>query len=467
MKQFILFLSFNLILTGYGAGLLWFIGLRKRSKVEWLALSYLLGLTILSLLAFLTALTPIPLSSELIRLEMLVTLGGIAAYSYHPLLQSHKNPTGLERNVLWGNLSMIKKTLLLVMLCSVLYKLTMASWFAFTTPPLFDDAIAHWNGRGKSIYVDFGIFFDKTRDDVSFLAGDTIHYPFLIPITKATLAFFMDEWHEGYLNFMHTLSLTAFSIIFFKFIHRRTGDIFLSCVLPFLYLSIPLVFIHSFSSLADTTVGTFMALSFLFFVDWMFEVENTEAVNYSLLIISGVMLFGAAFTKNDGIVFGFCNLSAVAFVFFLQTRDRRYLIPSAVAFALMLPHTILRFVFGLSINPISDNTITYHSGTFSEIFDAMFGWADLNIFWYGAPFVLLLSFQNDLRGKLPIQFAVFFILIFGALIVFTFGWTANHAWLKDHTTIGRALMQYAASLLVFISVLATEVNKRNLVALKR
>lgn len=458
----VLFLLSQLLITASGSGLLSLIGWRGKTSIELICVSFLVGITGLSVLLFVLLIATVPLSSMLVWGILLTGTGTAGFLAYRGkktafLVEENNTNTPTFASSLasmWIKTSLLKKILFVLMAASLLFKLIMALWFVLSTPPYFDDAIVNWNIRGKAIFYEHGIYFDKTRTDVSFVAGGTFaHYPLLAPIVKAGEAAFMGEWKENYLNTLHLFTFIAFIGIFWAHLLRKTADLFISLLFPFLFASSPVLFFHTFSAFSDLLVGILLASSLLFFVEWV--EQNTEDKNGSLpvLVLSGILLFGACSTKNEGLVIGFTSISAAAFFFAVKEKNWRYLIPSATAFILLLPSTVIRILFDLPLNPVPINTFSYHDGTFVMILDMMVNWGHHNIFWYAAPLFLLFFLGKTQRNKPAVQFAGIAVAVFISMLVFTFGWTSSHAWLVNQTTINRSLMQYSASFIVFLSLL--------------
>jgi len=459
ISHIIFFILSQLLISVSGSGLLSLIGWRATNLLEFICTSFLVGIAGFYFILFVLMIVSVPLSLMLVWGILLIGTGLAVFLAFRDkqpaLLVEGINPSMPNLLVsLWTTTSVLKKILIVLMAVSLMFKLIMSLWFVLATPPYFDDAIGNWNIRGKAIFYEQGIYFDKSRTDVSYIAGgNLIHYPLLPPLVKAGEAAFVGEWVENFLNTLHLFTLIAFMSIFWTRLLRKTADLFSSLLFPFLIASSPVLFFHSFAAFSDLLVGILLALSLLYFTEWV--EQNTENINGAIptLVLSGIMLFAACSTKNEGFVFGFTSISTAALIFAAKERNWRYMLPSTIAFVLLLPSIIMRILFDLSLSPVPNDSFSYHEGTFAQIIDVMVNFGHHNIFWYVVPMLLLFFLGKNQRNKRSVQFAGIVVTVFFSLLIFTFGWTSSHAWLANQTTINRSLMQYSASLIVFLSLL--------------
>jgi hypothetical protein len=176
--------------------------------------------------------------------------------------------------------------------------------------------------------------------------------------------------------------------------------------------------------------------------------------------VSGIFLFGATFTKNEGLVLIFSSISLTAIIFAFLWKDWRFLIPSIIAFVLLLPHNLMRLFYNLRLNPITDNFTVYHKYTVRIFSIVMTEWGHSNILWYITPAILILFLRYAIQKK-EIKFTFVVLFLVGVLIFFTFGFTASFTDnFKNQMAVNRTLMMYSFSLVYFLMML-TNIQRGN------
>mgnify|MGYP001598415435 FL=1 len=336
MILFLTFLLFQILLTNIGVGILRAIGFPKRDAIESLAIGYLIGAVVFSFYIFLILILGGSLSSLSVGIFLILgTTGtvyligkkGAKNYLSSECFLPFKISDG------WKKVSTIQKGLISLMGVFLCFKLSLGLWFVFNAPAYFDDAISNWNIRAKNIYFEKFLNFNPENKEMSFLGGGRYFYPFFTVTYKAGLSQFIGQWHEGYVNVFHFITFIILIVIFLlKAYEYSEGDFFLASVFTFIASSTPLAFFHSFTAHTDMIIGIFFLLTLIYFIDYIRKKEISE------LFLSGIFLFGATFTKNEGLVLIFSSVSAAALIFTFLWRDWRLLIPSAIAFVIMLPH---------------------------------------------------------------------------------------------------------------------------------
>src|SRR3989338_35291 len=451
MILFLTFLLFQILVTNIGVGILRVISFIKRDDIESLAIGYLIGAVAFSFYIFLILIAGGSLSSLSVGMFFIVGTGGTVyligkrgAKNY--LSQECFLPFKISDG--WKKTSTIQKGLISLMGVFICFKLFLGLWFIFNAPAYFDDAITHWNIRAKNIYFEKFLNFNPENKEMSFLGGSIFHYPFFLVTYKAGLSLFIGQWHEGYANIFHFITFIILIMIFFlKSYEYSEGNIFITTVFTFMAASAPLAFFHSFTAHGDMITGIFFVLSLIYLVDYIRKNEMKE------LILSGIFLFGATFTKNEGLVLIFSSISLTAIIFAFLWKDWRLLIPSTIAFALLLPHNLMRLFYNLRLNPIADDSIGYHKHTVKIFSIVMTEWGHSNILWYIVPAILILFLRYAIQKK-EIKFTFVALFLVGVLIFFTFGFTASFTDnFKNQMAVNRTLMMYSFSLVYFLMML--------------
>jgi hypothetical protein len=449
------FLVFHLLLAIAGLGVLHAMSFKGGSLAENLCWGFLAGFPVYSLLIFTLLVLGAPLSPPTAWLAVAVMLAPLI-YSLIKNKPSIKLPErlaafGAGLNTVWRSAPMAAKVFAVVVACILLFKFALAGWFIFNTPPYFDDAMNNWNIRAKNIFYEGGLFLDRSRTDVSFLGGKFAHYPFLHVAYKSALAAVLGGWHEGSLNAVHLLLPLAFALVFTCWAYRRSGSLFLSMLFPFMTVSIPLGFFHFISSYSDFTVGVFSALSVICFAEWF------DKDDHGSLCAAGLFLFGAAFAKNDGLVIVWGSTTAVAVIFAVAWKSWKLILPSIIAFALLLPNTILRLIYNLPLNPLRDldNLFFYRKGAASALWEAIFDYGHSGIFWFAVPVLLLFSMKQTFHNRSRVFIGSIILGMFG-IIVFTFSFTGAASFSLNQMTVNRTLMFFTLPLIVYLFLLSRQ-----------
>lgn len=450
MILFLTFLLFQILVTNIGVGILRTISFTKRDAIESLAIGYLIGAVVFSFYIFLILIVGGSLSSLSVGVYLILgTTGtvyligkrGAKNYLSRECFLPFKISDG------WKKTSFIQKGLISLMGVFLCFKLLLGLWFVFNAPAYFDDAIYNWNIRAKNIYFEKFLNFNPENKEISFLGGGRYFYPFFTVTYKAGLSQFMGQWHEGYANTLHYFTFLVLIVLFFVSAYKYSeGDLFITSVFTFIAASTPLAFFHSFTAHADMITGLFFILTLIYFVNYLKNQEISE------LILSGIFLFGTAFTKNEGLVLIFSSVSFTAIIFVFLWKDRRILIPLIIAFVLMLPHNLLRIMYNLKPNAGIDTSIGYHKYTVTMFKIVMTEWGHANILWFLVPVILFLFLWYAL-GKREVQFTAIVLFLTGFLILFTYSFTTNFVFLQDQTSANRELMLYSFPLVYFLMML--------------
>ncbi len=456
MILFLTFLLFQILMTNIGVVILRAISFTKRNAIESLAIGYLIGAVVFSFYIFLILIAGGSLSSLSVGIFFIVGTGGIVYLIGKGGIKNYLSweyllPSKILES--WKKTSSIQKGLISLMGVFLCFKLLLGLWFVFNAPAYFDDAIT-WNTRAKNIFFEKFLNFNQENKEMSFLGGSTSHYPFFIVTYKAGLSVFIGQWHEGYANIFHLTTFIVLIIIFFlKSYEYSEGNLLITSAFSFIASSTPLAFFHSFTAHGDMITGIFFVLTLIYFVDYIRK--NT----LNSLILSGIFLFGATFIKNEGLVLIFSSISLTAIIFAFLWKDWRLLIPSTIAFVLLLPHNLIRLLYNLRLNPIADNSIGYHKHTVRIFNIVMTEWGHSNILWYIAPAILILFLRNAIQKK-EIKFTLVALFLVEVLIFFTFGFTASFTDnFKNQMAVNRTLMVYSFSLVYFLMMLTNTKNK--------
>ncbi len=278
------------------------------------------------------------------------------------------------------------------LMASVGEKMVFAVWQLTRTPTYFDDALAHWSGRARSLFGEVNWSFDPASS--LFLGGNigNRNYPLQTVIWRAISAKLNGEWNE--------------------IISRADGLIFFIVIVATIWLAV-----------------------------WRFSNLRWVAAAAAF----GVMAAGAIWSKNDALVLYFPSLLIAAGLlqmshktFQLRWRNVRLFLSG---FATIGPWLMFNYIHGLGITP-GQSEVAWHPDAPGLLWAALMKSPTSSTLWISILACLIFScvaMFNDTIGRALIL--AFLISLCG--IVLTFSSTSAYQFLADETTIHRVMMQFS------------------------
>ncbi len=312
-------------------------------------------------------------------------------------------------------------------------KILFAVWQLIRFHTYFVDALMHWSGRARALFGEVNWSIDPASP---FFLGKYIgteSYPLLTILWRALSAKMNGEWNE--------IISRADGIIFFVVIvaavwaavYRFSNSREMAAAASFVVSAVPLEAWHAAAGYSDIAVEAYVvvALSALIRSEWF---------------LSGIMLAGAVWSKNDALVI-YCPALLLA-IAGIQTTDKlkRGWWPVAsfgLGLATVAPWLIFNYAHALGLSPMK-GTFGWHPDAPRLLFQAFVTSPTSGVLWtVMLPCVIYLGaamFEDPAGRGL---FLAFFSML--AAMIFLFSVTSAYLFLLNESTIHRVLMQFSAT----------------------
>lgn len=273
-------------------------------------------------------------------------------------------------------------------------------------PTFHYDSTTNWNMRSQVSFHKSHIVFD----DMNGLVGKP-NYPFLYHALQVSANTFSPNWSDISANTIHLfLMLSSFGAIFLLVSHR--GRSYALTVLA-LITGMPLLTLHTGQSYADITLIMYALLS----LGFLLEYRRTEDVR--TLLLSGLFLCAAVWTKADGIFF--CYIPWVIVMGFILVRkagsigNLRY--PVAYSVLLSLTWPLFAAVKKLPLTPhgSSDTKIALQTDAVVAFSRSLFVSGSFGIYWYALLAVLTFVGIAIYRNLITIDRKYLITLLWGLI----------------------------------------------------
>ncbi|MBI5048065.1 MAG: hypothetical protein HZB54_03820 [Deltaproteobacteria bacterium] len=368
-----------------------------------LAVSFMLGLGIISMQMFIYTILSIPFSFFNITVIWIVlTTFSCLSHDRRNLFSAHFKAFDIScfHNLKWHDV-----ILLLIVVLQVIYTFMCA----FLMPLNGWDALEIWFLKARG-------FFMEKKVSPEFLLNASSHadYPLLIPLSVAWIYTSMGKLNDHMAKVMYPLQYVSLLIIFhylLKKISSRNNALLFTTLLsltPMLVLhaggfpamSVNL-FVYDYVGYADITLSIYF-ISFCGFL-YLFLLNQ----NYLLLTIAVLFLGMGAWTKNEGLTFALIGACLIA-QYLSGELKRRLLTISVILAVFVLPWLAYRLYFGipgeyfsnLNFYVILDN-ISRLSVIVNTMGKSMF--VDITLFsfiWYGYILTSLVNWRGFLHRPL-------------------------------------------------------------------
>lgn len=384
-----------------------------------------------AILFFLFLILGIPLrSSTVFPAHGLMVLGlSVAAWNVGSAIRENKK----ERSYLPLLRSSGARALVIVLLFLVTVKLLGAIMHTAVLPTFSYDALMEWNMRAKTSFFHGAI---AMVGDMYRGATPQPQFPILFHALQILFMLPHGRWIDQMSNSATLLlCVTSFFALFFT---MRQSGMLLGLLAVWSVLAIPLVTVQLEQGYADLHVALYLLLSALFLQHFL------EARDPRLLLLSGLLCAGAAWTKQEGFFFGVLPWTLLVAGLSLKekTHRRRALLsvlPGLLLGALWTAFLMLR---RMPIGPHeNDFTIAWHPEGLPQLFRALFAMGSFGIHWYVVlsliPLSICMATRRE-RSLVTIPLVWGGIMMAELFVVFLF--TPNVRFLLSHQTFHRTAL---------------------------
>jgi len=292
-----------LIVVFMGWSVLFLIIRKDRSFAvsEKLALSYCIGLGVLTVQMFFYSLMGIQFSPTLIFAPyIVVALASVAIYA-------KVKPTGqvvaVERN---GTIERLLTGGIAIQVFHAFFKALIKPMDSF-------DSIGNFAFKAKLFffqrYIPYELFAKKSMDI------QHPDYPLLLPLSETWVALFLRRWNDVLIKTLFPLFFVAMLIILYFCLRRFTGKrIALSAT--FLLATIPHFVNYATIGYADFALALFASASFFYAFIWITRMRQRR-----YLVLAAFLAVFSVWTKHEGVMFAFIMMFLLLlFAFFAREK---------------------------------------------------------------------------------------------------------------------------------------------------
>lgn len=321
---------------------------------------------------------------------------------------------------------------------------------AITKPPIHHDAMSVWSLRAKILERDGQVNFNP--DNYYYLGSPyVISYPWHSSLVEYWLRQLGTK--ETMVNLLPWGYFISIVFLLFYILRQRLNRL-KSLVFILFFVSMPLIFLHSFNTYVDLVLAFYVLLAIFFLLEWL------RYRKQSFLYFSAVCIGWTFFIKNEGIFFVAAWLLALLFDSYIYQlsflRKKIWYILACIILSIS-GWLIFKQMYHLEIN--DSFILGWHPEIFTSFFYTLFIFNNWNIWWF-IFFILLALFGKKIWiNKNNRPFWVFFsvaLFCFGLLYVATqsFEYAANF------TAIARTTIPFIPLSIIAASLLLSDDNTK-------
>lgn len=378
--------------------------------LEKLALSYMVGVGLLSLLMFILSLSHITFTFLNIALSLMIIIlfcllfkTGNGEFTTH-LSKNHSDPLSFSNKILISAI---------IFICIYVF------FRSLITPLEAFDSWAIYGFKAKVFYlartVPLGFFTDLTKSYAHF------DYPLFLPLIECWFYICLGSWNDQLVKVIFPLFFLSLVVIFYYSVKSFSGKrIALFSVL--LLATIPYFINFVKTGNAD------LPLAVYYFISIAYLIRGLKEFNKPLLYISSVSCGLAAWTKNEGLAISLFNIIIFLGVILIQRKLNRrnlflFLQYVFIIFLIAAPWLWFKNSLHLSNDVINQDNLTLSNilnnlnrlplildciGKNMFIFKSLVLFKSWNLIWPSTVIILFFNFKKIVRFPfLPIIISVF------------------------------------------------------------
>lgn len=333
----------------------------------------------------------------------------------------------------WANGSLLFAVLLAL-------QLTFSLANALARPVLTYDALAIWSSRAKALYTAQAIDF-KPQD--YFYLGGLWHnnYPWQVPLLEYYLDEVVGYQSDTLINLIFVAYWLALVGLIAVWSCRRLGRT-LGLGLTALFISLPLVFYHSFNAYADLPLAFYVGLAFAWLVDYLRQGRPGQ------LAVALGFLAGACLVKLEGLLYLLAALPS----WWLAARSRQqtwwyWLV------VLVLPLPWLLFILSQAWGLANiGGGLGWHPQILPVVLQAVFLANSWNIWWYAWLVCLVIFWSRWWRISFLRYSGLYLILVAGAFAGL-YLLTDEYNFVLNNTAFSRNLLTFVPLTFLYLAAL--------------
>jgi hypothetical protein len=417
---------------------------------ERLCMAYPLGMGLLTVQMFLLALIHVSLTLRNVATPIMIEVTGLYLWTVNRRVVLIKTPSfGLVNEIFGEDSHWLKKISLIVLTALIITKIGSIFVETYLRPIFAWDSFANWSAGAKAFYYSHSLLLNTTPEDFfgKGLLNRNANYPPHNPLMQVWISLWIGHFDEVFVKFWSPIYLLAMSVYLYVVMARETSRLVALSMLV-LFLSSPLLSIHSIEVYSDVPLSVYILFSLI-----MFRLAMRGEYGYWTLL--GLFLAEALFTKDEAPFFVLPLLLSAA-AFFWQYKCQRPIlrksaVPLLAGLLLAVPWFLFKFShhLGFGADYVTVN-FTFRPEMVWKVISLLISFRDFNIFFLFTPIFAIIAGRPTKEFILlaaPVLFyALFFILVY-ALTEFFSGS------LMFNTAIFRNVLTYYPSICLLTALL--------------
>ncbi len=425
---------------------------------ERLCLAYPLGMVLLTVQMFLLALMHAPLRLEYVASPVMVEIAGLFLFIRKRKIPLMRIPSfGYFNEIVGADGHWLKKTSLVILAVIVTVKIASILVETYLRPIFAWDSFANWSAGAKAFYYSHSLLLNTSPEDFfgKGLLNRNANYPPHNPLMQVWISLWVGNFDEVLVKLWSPVYLLAMSVYLYLIMAKETSRL-IALSLLVLFLSSPLMSVHSIEAYSDVPLSVYLLFSLIMF---FFAMRG----KHEYWTLMGLFSAEALFTKDEAPFFVIPLLLA-AIMFIWQNR-KQGLIPRKAAVGLFTslllaaPWFIFKFSHHLGFG--ADYVTvewTFRPEMVWRTVTLLLSFQNFNVFFLFFPLLLILTWHLPKEFVflcLPVLcYAAFFILVYTLTEFFS-------GRLMFNTAIFRNTLTYYPSICFLTSLLIKTIVLRN------
>jgi hypothetical protein len=390
---------------------------------ERLSLAYPLGMGLVTVHMFLLAILHVPLQRWYVAAPILMEIAGLSCWMRKRKIVLAKTPSfGLINEIFGADNRWMEKTSLIILTALVVVKITSIFLETYLRPIFAWDSFANWSAGAKAFFHSHGLLLDASPEDFfgKGLLDRNANYPPHNPLLQVWMGLWIGHFDEVLVKFWSPVYLLSMSVYLYVIMARETSRLAALAMLV-LFLSSPLLSLHSFEVYSDVPLSVYILFSLIMFLHGMRGKQE-------YWVLMGLFSAEALFTKDEA-PFVVLPLLLAAAVFFWQDRGngialRDSAVPLFAGLSLAAPWFLFKFVhrlgFGADYVTVE---LTFRPEMVWQVILLLASLANFNVFFLFIPFLVVLAgrpTKEFILLSMPVLcYASFFILVYSLTVFFS------------------------------------------------
>jgi len=434
---------------------------------EKICMGFGIGTGLLTFEMFLMGLMKIPYTGITISLVQGATLIILLVLCARSRLSLNKSIDQFVRvrEVPGGRRSYFSAVLIVFLSSWILAKIYFVFNESIMLPVNTADSWSHWSAGAKFFFYEKGLNLDPSSE---FYFGrgywKAQRYPLHIALLQAWTAFCLGHVNEFFMKIWNALFyVSMIGLVFFAV--KKEASTVVSLVSASFLAAVPLLTYHALTAYADLPLAYYALGATLCFRNYMTSMEKEDnSESTGLLVLAGVFLSFAAWTKMEGLFF----VIAFSLALVLFQVSRRASILRLAAFGIPLAVVL---VLWYSFLLVSGSTISYGEG--NEVVETIKGGLHLEVLPIIAKQIFLSANFNIIFILLVILFIVgiriikrsdlryLYIALYGVMGLFLLLYitTGNYRWVMNLTAINRNILTFVPMMYYIVTLSVVKLMK--------